>query len=308
MKDNLVLVTGAAGFLGRYVARFFSAKGYRVIGMGHGSWQPLDQQEWGVAKWHECDIDLDTLREKAGRPGVIIHCAGSGSVGFSLEHPLEDFRRTVETTAHVLEFTRLHLPGAKIVLPSSAGVYGAAGELPIAEDAPLTPFSPYGVHKKAAEDLCRSYSRNFGVASAIVRLFSAYGPGLKKQLLWDACNKLVLHNEATFSGTGNETRDLIHATDAAELLYFASLNASPECPAVNGGSGQGIPVREILSELFLCLKRSDRPQFSSVGRPGDPVHYRADVRRALAWGWRPRVLWKAGIAEYADWYRGQIHA
>lgn len=299
---KVVLITGAYGFIGRSVARLYGEKGWKVIGMGHGVWPRAEWTEWNIAEWHTCDIAIDSLLTYAGVPDVIVHCAGGGSVGFSVSHPFQDFERTVNTTAHVLEFMRLHAPEAVLVYPSSAGVYGVTTKLPITEDTPLRPISPYGVHKKMVEELCSSYGRHFGVASALVRMFSVYGTGLRKQLLWDACTKLA-SNETSFFGTGNETRDLLHIRDAAELLYTARKHADPECPIVNGGSGTGIMISDIVTEIFTCFRRTDQPVFSGAAKRGDPEHYAADITKAQSWGWRPKIDTIAGIREYVQWFR-----
>jgi UDP-glucose 4-epimerase len=175
-------------------------------------------------------------------------------------------------------------------------------KLPIAESDPLLPVSPYGVHKKISEEMCCSYARNFGLSVAIVRLFSVYGIGLRKQLLWDACMK-IRDGGNGFFGSGMETRDWLHINDAASLLFTASERASSECPIVNGGAGQGVLVRDVLSELFDCFGRSDAPQFSGAARTGDPVHYIADISRLAGWSWHPNMQWREGMREYAEWFK-----
>jgi len=72
---------------------------------------------------------------------------------------------------------------------------------------------------------------------------------------------------------------------------------------VNGGAGQGVSVREVLSELFDCFNRRDAPQFSGATRSGDPLHYIADTNRLRSWGWQPKTLWRDGVREYAEWFR-----
>src|SRR6185312_5873943 len=126
-------------------------------------------------------------------------------------------------------FLRCYCPQATLVVPSSAAVYGAVRQIPINESGPRNPISPYGVHKKIAEDLCYSYARHFGARIALVRFFSVYGAGLRKQLLWDACNKLVV-GDGRFGGHGNEVRDWLHIEDAARLLIAAAQHAAPTCP------------------------------------------------------------------------------
>ena len=301
--NNTVLVTGAYGFVGRHVARQMAHIGCKVIGIGHGSWSREEWQSWGISEWHTADITLDMLLTYAALPEVIIHCAGSGSVGYSLTHPYQDFQRTVSSLIEVLEFVRIHSPHSRVVFPSSAGVYGLAETFPISESVPLLPVSPYGVHKKIAEQMCQSYAKNFGIATAIVRLFSVYGTGLHKQLLWDACKK-INQGGNEFFGTGEETRDWLHIDDAVTLLILASEHASTTCPIVNGGAGEEVTVRAVLGELFATFNRSDAPTFSGVMRGGDPTNYLADINRAVNWGWSPTINLQDGLKGYAIWFKG----
>jgi UDP-glucose 4-epimerase len=295
------LVTGAHGFIGRHVARALAASGYEVKGLGHGAWVRDDWRAWGMTEWHTADVTSESLTTYAGEPELIVHCAGSGSVAFSRAEPYQDFQRTVTTTLSVLEFVRLRAPAARLVLPSSGAVYGDARVVPIRIDAPLSPVSPYGVHKKLAEDLCRSYSRHFGLRTAIVRLFSVYGSGLRKQILWDACRRLI-KGEVGFSGTGFETRDWIHVEDAASLLIRVADFASPDSVVVNGGAGQGVLVREVLSEVATALGIDEPLRFSGIVRPGDPAHTTADISQALECGWTPRADLREQIRVYVSWF------
>lgn len=299
--NSTVLITGAYGFIGRNTSRYFASKRWNVIGIGHGEWLKHEWQEWGIREWHTCDITVDNLLTYAGNPDVIIHCAGSGSVGFSLTHPYQDYKRAVETTLSVLEFTRVHAAKAKVVFPSSAAVYGSASASPIKEECLLKPVSPYGFHKKVGEELCYSYAKFFSISVAVVRLFSVYGVGLRKQLLWDACVKLS-SNDKSFFGTGDETRDWLHIQDAVALLYTASTYATPECPIVNGGVGDRVTTKDILREIFNCFQCNDTPKFLGCNREGDPQHYQADITNLQKWDWKPQFDLKHGIREYVEWF------
>jgi len=294
-------VLGAAGFVGRHAARALARAGYEVVGIGHGTWLRDEWREWGLREWHMADVSIEALLTYAGEPEILIQCAGSGSVAFSMTHPAQDFRRSVDSTLAALDFVRLHAPECRIVLPSSAAVYGTAERMPITIADPLRPESPYGAHKKIAEDLCRSYARTFGIRAAIVRLFSVYGVGLRKQLLWDACSKLT-NGEASFAGTGEELRDWLDVQDAAALLVTAAEHASVECPIVNGGFGKAASVRTIVEGLQRELGVTTPPVFSGTRRGGDPIGYEADIAEALAWGWRPERTLADGLAAYAAWF------
>ena len=297
---NRVLVTGAAGFIGRHVAREFANQGWHVMGMGRGDW--VDFESYGISEWHGCEVTLDALVKRAGQPDVIVHCAGGASVGFSVAEPYQDFIKTVDTMAQVLEFIRLHSSATKLVYPSSAAVYGQVTQLPIIEEAPLKPVSPYGFHKKMAESLCQLYAHQYGVSVAIVRLFSIYGAGLNKQLLWDACQKFK-QGDNRFFGTGEEIRDWLHVNDVAKLLFIAAQKATTACSVVNAGSGQGVPVKDILRLVSEQSEATKIPEFSSQTKAGDPNAYIADIAKAQAWNWEPEINWREGVAEYVEWYK-----
>jgi UDP-glucose 4-epimerase len=298
---DFALVTGANGFVGRHMARALAAHGTHVTGIGHGNWARNEWRRWGVAEWHTADVTVDSLTTYAGKPDLVFHCAGSGSVAFSMTHPQQDWQRTVGSTLAVLEYLRVQRPDARLVIPSSAGVYGAAEHMPISIDAALRPSSPYGVHKKVAEELCREYAQHFGVRLALVRLFSVYGIGLRKQLLWDACSKLS-KGVMRFAGTGTETRDWLYVEDAAQLMMTAAQNATTDCPVVNGGEGLAVSIREVVELIAVRLGNSALPVFSGERRAGDPAHFQADISEALAWGWVPQHERKSEMNAYVDWF------
>jgi UDP-glucose 4-epimerase len=304
MASERALVTGACGFIGRHIARELKQRGYFVVGIGHGTWDLGESREFGVDEWHGTDVTLDALNIYAGEPVLIAHCAGSGSVSYSMTHPYEDFRRSVDTCAAVLEYARTRAPDAGIVIPSSAGVYGGVDALPIHESTIPRPGSAYGAHKLICEQLATSYATHFGLKIAVVRLFSVYGRGLRKQLLWDACTKLS-HGDRTFFGTGDEVRDWIHVGDAATLMLAAVEHSRPGAICtVNGGSGIAVINREILTHLFRCFGRDDSPIFGGAGRLGDPQRYQADTTKAQTLGWHPSFEWRAGVADFVTWFKG----
>ena len=196
-------------------------------------------------------VDLGSL-VTAGEPDTVFHCAGGASVRFALEDPHEDFERSVSSTAALLEWARSARHAPSVVLVSSAGVYGDTGPRPVREERAAQPESIYATHKLMAEELCRLQARSFGLRCAIVRLFSVYGPLLRKQLLWDGCNKLS-RGETGFGGTGREARDWVHVRDAAALLEVAAAHAATDCPVVNGGTGEAATVDEVVGLIARRL-------------------------------------------------------
>jgi UDP-glucose 4-epimerase len=297
-----ILITGGFGFLGRAVAKKFQRLGWRVVGLGRGRWAPEDALKHGFNAWLDANVSLDVLMTLRESFDIVVHCAGNGSVGFSLTNPLQDFQKTVEGTVELLEYLRLTGSKALLVYPSSAGVYGAKDDSPIKEDDVLNPISPYGYHKKIAEELLESYSRTYGIRVAIVRFFSIYGAGLTKQLLWDAGLKLraARGGAATFWGTGDETRDWISSEDAAELIVAAT-RSDQDFLIVNGGAGERTTVRHTLELLRSALDVDTEVRFNDIVREGDPRFYHADISEARALDWAPSMTLEQGIDRYAAW-------
>ncbi|MDA8100066.1 MAG: NAD-dependent epimerase/dehydratase family protein [Nitrospiraceae bacterium] len=301
--SETILVTGGYGFLGRAAAAKFKSRGNRVVGIGNGRWDAAEYRMHGFDAWFDSPVTLSSLLTLDEQFGVIVHCAGNGSVGYSVEHPLQDFQKTVVSTAEVLEYMRLNNPGAMLIYPSSAGVYGAKNDAPIKESDSLNPISPYGFHKRIVEELCQSYSRSYGLRVAIIRFFSIYGPGLTKQLLWDACTKLTSsQNEAVFWGTGDETRDWINIDDATELILRCA-DSERQFSILNGASGKRVTVKDVLSMLRKDLDCAAEVRFNNQVREGDPRYYHADISEAVNIGWMPAVTLQDGIRRYIQWFR-----
>ena len=302
-----VIVLGAAGFVGRHTARALAIEGCRVLGLGHGRWAESEWRQWGLDNWLAADIGVESLDQIAAhaQPSCIIHCGGSGAVSFSYANPLRDFERATQSTIQVLEWIRLRAPQAcRFVLVSSAAVYGDQGDTDPTENAVRAPISPYGVHKLVAETICESYSRFFDVSSSIVRLFSVYGEGLRKQLLWDALNKFRT-GQRQFFGTGNELRDWVHVQDAAHLLALAGLAPQSSFEVYNGGF-EHAPTRHVLSQLATAYGIDPDLIFNGETLKGNPRRLTANCGHTMRLlNWSPEVRLDEGLARYVEWFKAQ---
>jgi UDP-glucose 4-epimerase len=298
------IVTGAGGFIGSHVAAALVKHGWRVGATGHpGRACPdVHAQHWGTLSVET----ITSLADKLGPISTIVHCAGGSSVGPSLQDPAMDFERTVTSTLRALEFIRAHAPKARLILLSSAAVYGATNIEPLHEDLPKQPISPYGKHKAMAEDHVAQWAEQVGFSFAALRLFSVYGPGLRKQLLWELSRRaLAKEDPLTLFGTGEERRDFIAIDDAVALIVRAADRALQPPAVMNGGSGQGTSVRELAENLLGALGCEQRLRFSGAAKAGDPMTMVADVRRAQAFGFAPAVSFNQGLAAYAQWVRSE---
>lgn len=308
MQEKTVLITGGLGFLGRATALCFKRKGYKVVGIGTGCCDLVTSQTYGFDHWLDSIVTMSGLMTLDYSFDVIVHCAGNGSVGYSITNPFEDYKKNVDSTVQLLEYMRLNQQGAVLIYPSSAGVYGAKDDTPIREVDSLNPISPYGFNKRVAEELCESYSKSFGLSITIVRFFSIYGPGLTKQLLWDASIKLTsAKNDAEFWGTGDETRDWIHVDDASRMILTLAEFKSPFC-VFNGAGGKRLTVMHVLSQLKEHLGATATIVFNGIVRQGDPRFYHADISKITQLGWHCTVPLDTGLKQYALWYKAHMHA
>ena len=310
-----ILITGAHGFIGKYLARWFARQGHQVAGLGHGIWPNEEAASWGVTRWLNGDIqsgNLRLLQQAGGTPDVVYHLAGGSSVGVAIANPREDFFRTVATTAELLEWMRIDAPQAQLVAVSSAAVYGSGHDGSITEDAPLTPFSPYGHHKRIMEELCRSYAASYGLRVSIARLFSVYGAELKKQLLWDMCVRLAAGRQPlVLGGSGNELRDWTDVRDVVRALDLLSAQASAEVVTINVGTGTGCSVQQIASSIVRHWPLPDAGEvlhFSGQSRPGDPFSLVANATRLNKLGFVWEVPVEDGLAAYVRCFQDQSEA
>jgi UDP-glucose 4-epimerase len=307
MSQNImqptILVTGGSGFLGRAIAQKYKILGYRVVGIGHSHWRTEQALLFGYDTWLEASVSLSSLMELGEEFDLVVHCAGNSSVSNSLTNPLQDFYLGVLSTVELLEYLKVKGSKAKLVFPSSAAVYGACADTPIKEYDELNPISPYGYHKMIIETLLEMNSRLYGISVVIIRFFSIYGPGLRKQLLWDATTKLLsTDKEAVFWGTGEETRDWIYIDDAVDLIAKIS-SSSKSLLIVNGAGGLRVTVKSILAMLRQAVGVDYEIAFNGNVREGDPYYYHADISKLRELGIAPKVSLSEGISRYADWYK-----
>ena len=304
-----VWISGAGGFIGRHLARALKAQGELVSGLGHGPWLEHERQHVGISTWIKGDVSLSNLEQLmglAGKPETIFHLAGGSSVAHAIGNPHDDFSRTVDSIAELLEWVRLRSPSTRIVAVSSAAVYGSGHMAPISEHARVSPISPYGVHKLMMEQACKSYAETYGLNIIMPRLFSVYGPGLRKQLLWDLCQKLLSQPTVELGGTGDELRDWTDIRDIVRILARMAELASPRAPSINLATGMATPVKEVAHLVLEQWGRNDlgsAVRFNGKSRAGDPISLVADTQLLSTFGFETRILVAQGIIEYVTWFR-----
>ena len=301
-----VLVTGAAGFLGHHIVAQFAREGWKVIAIDHVA-PPTAEFAHGVT-YHQLQLPNTLLGSliAAESPNVCVHCAGSASVGLSLESPDIDFHANTVLTFEMLEALRRNAPECRFLLLSSAAVYGDPTSLPVSEAHPPAPLSPYGWHKLQCEMLCTEYSRFFKVPTSVARIFSAYGAGLKKQVVWDICHRVLTKGALTLHGTGRESRDFIQATDIARGLFLLAESGAATGDVYNLSSGREVTIAELAGLLREELAPGMPVEFDGAATPGNPLNWRADISKIAALGFAPQIALEDGLREVARWSRAEL--
>ena len=258
-----ILVVGSEGFLGSNISSHFESKGNDVFGCdfldirNHDHYfriNPFNSDYNEIFKKHQFDL--------------AINCAGSANVGASIENPFFDFDLNVNVVSKILGAIYKTNPKTKFINLSSAAVYGNPTSLPVkteyAENA--TPISPYGVHKRISEILIKSYYDSFGIPTCTLRIFSAYGNGQKKLLMWDLFQKFSDNTKSNVElfGTGKETRDFIHINDILQQIELVIKYSPFNGESINIANGEAIKISEIAAIFQNYLNSNKSIKFNEI--------------------------------------------
>ncbi len=281
-----IIILGSRGFIGSYLVNLFHQQGHEI--------KILNREEFN---------NNDNLTRSIRNTDVMINCIGSASVGFSYTNTSEDFESNVGVVRQILEILRQgHLNHIKFINLSSAAVYGNPKELPIKEIDSAQPQSPYGFHKYIAELLLKEYSDCFGLKTLSLRIFSAYGNGQKKLLLWDLHEKIQsASGEIALFGTGCESRDFIHIEDIAQQITLAIGNAEFSGEALNVANCVEVRVSEVVDLYQKYYPQKFEYEFNGIVRLGDPLNWCADISIMRNWGYQQGIMLDHGIKSFIDW-------
>jgi UDP-glucose 4-epimerase len=298
MRDNKkILITGINGFIGSHLGSGFTNK-QNLYGLDTGAVCSVP----GIHNYYQMilpNTDFEDLI-KSICPDYCIHCAGSASVPLSVEHPSIDFDAGPITIFYIQDAIRKSRISCTTILFSSAAVYGNPRNLPVSEESPLNPVSPYGYHKVMSEIILKEFYAIYGLPYIILRIFSAYGNGLKKQLLWDACQKIIT-KDSLFWGTGEETRDFIHIDDIVKIVKLC-IEKNVENKILNLGSGIQVSIKTLIHSIAECIGYpSDQIRFKGKIRDGDPLNWEADISLIRSLGFTSTVTLDKGVKEYVRW-------
>ncbi len=291
-----VLVTGGAGFIGSHIVDRLITRGHVVTVLDNLCAGHLENVH-PDASFVRADItDLHLPRALAGRSfDAVVHLAAQVSVMRSIDDPMFDAQVNFVGTLRLLEHCR-HIGVKRFVFASSAAVYGNPGAIPVTEDAPTRPLSPYALSKLAAEEYLRALARRSELKIVILRYANVYGPRQSARgeagVVCAFIRQILTGQAVLIHGDGRQTRDFVYVGDVAEASLLA---LQPDAPpgVYNVGTGHSTSILE----LCHLLVGTAGPRQHSPSRAGD-VRRSALDNNAIrsAFGWRPTVSLVDGLA------------
>jgi UDP-glucose 4-epimerase len=300
-----ILVTGGAGFIGSNIVKRLLELGHEPVVFDNLS-SGYKENLFPEVAFFEGDVrNQKSLIEAAQECQVILHLAASVGNKRSIDHPQTDSEINVLGTLNVLEAARANKIH-RVVFSSSAGIFGELKTLPIAEDHPQDPDSPYGTSKLAAEKMCLVYNKLYGMHNICLLYFNVFGPHQRYDAYGNVIpifsNRLLKHEPLLIYGDGEQTRDFVNVRDVANANIKAALSSDVK-GVFNIGSGTRVSINELAR---LMQKTSGEEAVIQYGppRPGDVRDSLADISAARkSLGFEPEVDFYTGLSEYWSWIR-----
>lgn len=305
------LVTGAAGFIGSHLCERLLRDGHGVVGVDcfipyydpavkRGNLAPLRASR--NFTFLEKDLRRDDIRSALAGCDAVFHLAAMPGLMKSWEDFSLYSTCNIEATQRLLEAAKdTRLP--HFIHVSTSSVYGREATEP--EDSLTQPFSPYGLTKLAAENLCRAYEANFGLPITILRYFSVYGPRQRPDMAYHILIRALLEGRSfPMFGDGEQTRSNTYVADCVEATWLAAKNRDKALGQVfNVGGGQIISLNEVVTVLEELTGRKANIE-RKPARPGDQKHTAANIEKAhRLLGYKPATPVRDGLKAEVDWIK-----
>lgn len=305
-----VLVTGGSGFIGSNLVKALLGNGCEVTVLDNlSSGYRSNLEPFPKVRLIEGDVrDPRAVGEAMQGASVVFHLAASVGNKRSIDAPLVDAEINVLGTLQVLEAARAHKV-RKVVASSSAGIFGELKILPIREDHPVEPDTPYGSTKLCAEKLCLTYAKLYELDAICLRYFNVYGPNQRFDAYGNVIPifafQMLRGDPLTVFGDGEQTRDFVNVADVvqANLRAAAATNVSG---AFNIGSGSSISINQLIALLEAASGVTPVVRYGPP-RPGDVRDSIADITAAAAaLGFAPAMSIEDGLVQYIRWAKEEV--
>ena len=304
LQEQRILVTGGAGFVGSRLADRLCRDNDVVVldSLVSGDREKIPSE----AEFIEGDIrDESAVADAMAGIDCVFHEAALVSVDRSVEVPTESHDNNVEGTLNILEAARGR--DTRVVLASSAAIYGHPEEIPVTEDHPKEPASPYGLDKLGCDHYARLYHDRYGLDTVALRYFNAYGPGQTggdyAGVISIFIEQALAGDDITVEGDGEQTRDFVYIDDIVDANIAAAQTAAVGA-GYNIGTGESVTIRE-LAELVQDITDTDSDIVHTDPREGDIEHSRAAVSKAEDdLDFEAAVSLREGLEQTVEWFAG----
>ena len=304
-----ILVTGIEGFAGGHLARHLAAAGHTVIGLHWADVRPGLPGE--LHRGDVCDFDATRSLLEETKPDGIIHLAGLSSVALSESHQMTTYEVNALGTLKLLEAVRQLQLKCRLVLISSADVYGRSNVgRPLTEDLPSQPLSPYALSKLMTGEAGRFYHRAFGLDVVILRPFSHTGPGQTTAFVFPKVANAIAQIERGKRDSVIEMGDLRIRRDYSDVrdvvrAYVLALERCATGETYNVTSGKPLVLREEVGYLCSLARIPVQVESSAAKyRPHDIPLLTGDPSKfAAATGWKPEIPFTQTLSDLLDYYR-----
>lgn len=297
LKGKRILVTGSSGFIGRHLTTELQRQGAHVLALDvHGN-NPVDLRDW-----HR----LEDFGRQLGKLDLAYHLAGLMFVPYSFENPREIYEVNVLGTLNLLELCRLH--NAEKVIFASSYVYGPPQYLPVDEEHPLKPTSPYARSKVISENLLKAFHEDYGVKCTILRPFNIYGEGQSENFLLPTILKQMGSGKIELVDP-EPKRDFLYITDMVDAYLKAGEYDSGDFEIFNIGAGSSYGVDQIVQIVMEIWGQRVEVNYEHSRRRNEIMNVVANVEKAKRkLGWTPRVELKDGLRKYIEWYKARLNS
>lgn len=312
-----VLVTGAAGFIGSHLCGRLAREGFDVVALcrytsrqDEGNLIHLDPEVRGALDVRFGDLrDRDFVGRAVSGTDTVFHLGASISVPYSFVAPREVVMTNVEGTLNVLA-AACDAETPRVLQMSSSEVYGTAQRVPIDEEHPLNPQSPYAASKVGADKLVDSFHAAFDLSTVVVRPFNTYGPRQSLRAVIPTVIGQALDGNTVRLGSTSTRRDFVFVTDTVDgLIRIAQADAAVVAGRTfNLATGSDVAVQDVVDTVAELLGReltvhADEPERLRPHR-SEVLRLIGDASRVVAAvGWEPRTPLREGLAAVIDWMR-----